>query len=48
MSDPDRKKKDGRNKDKKNKTIREAVKERDRDTHIACPSIEQPNLVARK
>jgi hypothetical protein len=48
MSDPDRKKKDGQRKDKKNKAMREAVKERDRDTRPARPSLEQPNMAARK
>jgi hypothetical protein len=48
MSDQDRKKKDGRRKDKKNKAMREAVKERDHDVQPVRPSTEQPNLAARE
>jgi hypothetical protein len=49
MSDPDRKKKDGQRKDKKNKAMREAVKERDREAQPpARPSTAQPNMAAKK
>lgn len=48
MSDQDRKKKAGQRKDKKNKAMREAVKERDREERPARPSIAQPNMAARK
>jgi hypothetical protein len=48
MSDQDRKKKDGQRKDKKNKAMREAVKERDRDVQPARSSTEQSNMAARE
>jgi hypothetical protein len=46
MSDHDRKKKDGQNKDKKNKAMREAVKER-RDVRSTPSSANQPRAAGR-
>src|SRR5262245_24862494 len=42
MPDPDRKKKDGQRKDKKNKAMREVVKACDRDERPTRPSFAQP------
>lgn len=47
MSDQERKKKDGQRKDKKNKAMREAVKERKRDARPTQPSTNQPSMAAR-
>jgi hypothetical protein len=47
MSDNERKKKEGRNKDKKNKAERDAVKERARDAHAPRSSAPQPQRAAR-
>lgn len=46
MSDQDRKKKDGQNKDKKNKAMREAVKERrDAGRSTSSSAKESPTMV---
>jgi hypothetical protein len=47
MSDKERQKKDGRNKDKKNKAMRESVKQRRRDAQPSRPSANQPELTAK-
>jgi hypothetical protein len=47
MSDKDRKKKDGQNKDKKNKAMRESVKERAREPQPTRSSAAQPQVSAR-
>jgi hypothetical protein len=46
MSDKDRKKKDGRDKDKKNKAMRESVRARERDAQPPRPSTDQPDVTA--
>ena len=47
MSDKDRKKKDGQNKDKKNKAMRESVKERAREPQPTRSLAAQPQRAAR-
>jgi hypothetical protein len=47
MSDKDRKKKDGQNKDKKNKAMRESVQERAREPQPSRSSAAQSQRTAR-
>jgi hypothetical protein len=47
MSDKDRKKKNGQNKDKKNKAMRESVKERAREPQPTRSSAALPQVTAR-
>ena len=47
MSDKDRKKKDGQNKDKKNKAMRESVKERTREPQPTRSSAAQSQVTVR-
>jgi len=46
MSDKERQKKDGRNKDKKNKAMRESVKQRQYNAQPSRPAADQPGLAA--